>query len=129
MLAAIQFKISVFLSVLYKIKTKMYKSVILPVVLYGCETWSFYLREGHKLRVFENRMLRKVFGPKREEVAGSWRRLHNEGCGFVICMLHIKSRRIRWAGHVTCMGEMRNAYKILVRKPQRRRLLGRPRHR
>jgi len=70
MLAAIQFKISVFLSVLYKIKTKMYKSVILPVVLYGCETWSFYLREGHKLRVFENRMLRKVFGPKREEVTG-----------------------------------------------------------
>jgi len=70
MLAAIQFKISVFLSVLYKIKTKMYKSVILPVVLYGCETWSFYLREGHKLRVFENRVLRKVFGPKREEVTG-----------------------------------------------------------
>jgi hypothetical protein len=59
-----------------KIKTR--KTIILPVVLYGCETWSVTLREEHRLRVFDNRVLRGIFGPKREEVAGGWRRLHNE---------------------------------------------------
>jgi hypothetical protein len=60
------------------LKIKIYKTVVLPVVLYGCETWCLTLREEHKLRVFENRVLRKIFGPKREEVAGGWRSLHNE---------------------------------------------------
>jgi hypothetical protein len=60
------------------LKVKIYKSIILPVILYGCETWSVTLREEHRLRVFENRVLRKIFGPKRDEVKGEWRKLHNE---------------------------------------------------
>jgi hypothetical protein len=56
----------------------MYRTIILLVVLYGCETWSLTLREEHRLRVFENRVLRRIFGPKRDEVTGEWRRLHNE---------------------------------------------------
>jgi hypothetical protein len=87
----------------------MYRTVILPVVLYGCETWS--LREEHRLRIFENRVLRRIFGPKSEE-DGSWRKLHNDE----FHSLHssskivrvIKSWRMRWAGHVACMAEGRN---------------------
>jgi hypothetical protein len=60
------------------IKIRIFKTIILPVVLYGCETWSLTLREEHRLRVFENRMLRRIFGPKREEVTGGWRKLRNE---------------------------------------------------
>jgi hypothetical protein len=60
------------------VKVKIYKTIILPVVLYGCETWSPTLREEHRLRVFENRDLRRIFGPKRDEVTGEWRKLHNE---------------------------------------------------
>jgi hypothetical protein len=60
------------------VKVKIYKTIILPVVLYGCETWSLMLREGHRLRVFENRVLRRIFGPKRDEVTGEWRKLHSE---------------------------------------------------
>ena len=61
-----------------KLKIKIYRTIILPVVLYGCETWSLTLREKRRLRVFENRVLRRVFGPKRDEVTGEWRKLHNE---------------------------------------------------
>jgi hypothetical protein len=60
------------------LKNKIYRNIILPVVLYGCETWSLILREERRLRVFENRVLRRVFGPKRDEVTGEWRKLHNE---------------------------------------------------
>jgi len=60
------------------LKIKIYISIILPVVLYGCETWSLTLREERRLRVFENRVLRRIFGPKRDEVTGEWRKLHNE---------------------------------------------------
>jgi hypothetical protein len=60
------------------VKVKIYKTVILPVVLYGCETWSLTLREEHRLRVCENRVLRRIFSPKRDEVTGEWRKLHNE---------------------------------------------------
>jgi hypothetical protein len=60
------------------LKNRIYKTVILPVVLYGCETWSLSLREEHRLRLFENRVLRRIFGPKRDEVTGEWRKLHNE---------------------------------------------------
>jgi hypothetical protein len=60
------------------LKIRIYKTIILPVVLYGCETWSLTLREEHRLRVFENRVLRRIFGPKRNEVMGEWRKLHNE---------------------------------------------------
>jgi len=61
-----------------KLKIKIYRTIILPVVLYGGETWSLTLKEEHRLRVFENRVLRRVFGPKRDEVTGEWRKLHNE---------------------------------------------------
>jgi hypothetical protein len=61
-----------------KVKISLYKTIILPVVLYGCETWSLTLREEHRLREFENRVLRRVFGPKRDEVTGEWRKLHSE---------------------------------------------------
>jgi hypothetical protein len=67
------------------VKIRIYKTIILPVVLYGCETWSLTLREEHRLRVFENRVLRKIFGPKRDEVTGEWRKLHMRS--FVICTL------------------------------------------
>jgi hypothetical protein len=115
------------------VKIKIYKTIILPVVLYGCETWSLMLREEHRLRVFENRVLRIIFGTKRDEVTGSWRKLHNEELHGVYSspsiIRVIKARRMRWARHVACMGEVRNTYSILVGKPEGRRLLGRPRHR
>jgi hypothetical protein len=60
------------------VKVRIYQTVILPVVLYGCETWSLTVREEHKLRVFENRVLRRISGPKRDGVTGGWRKLHNE---------------------------------------------------
>jgi hypothetical protein len=59
------------------VKVKIYKTIILPVVLYGCENWFLTLREEHRLRVFENRVLRRIFGPKRDEVKGEWRKLHS----------------------------------------------------
>jgi len=80
----------------------------LPVVLYGRETWSLTLREEHWLRVFENRVLRRVFGPKRDEVSGEWRKLHNEELSDLYSLPKfvrvVKSRRLRWAGHVMLMG-------------------------
>jgi hypothetical protein len=83
--------------------------------------------------VFENRVLRKIFGLKRDEVTGGWRKLHNEelhGFYFSPSIIRvIKSRRMRWAGHVARMGEVRDAYNILVGKPEERRPLGRPRRR
>jgi hypothetical protein len=102
------------------------------VVLYGCETWSLTVREEHKLRVFENRMLR-ILGPKRDGVTGGWRKLHNEELHNLYSspsiIRIIESRRIRWAGHVARMGEKRNVYKLLVGKPKGMRPLGRPRRR
>jgi hypothetical protein len=86
----------------------MYKTVILTVVLYGCETWSLTLREKQRLGVFENRVLRRIFGPKREE-DGSWRKLHNDELHSLYTSLNIvrviKSRRMKWAGHVARMGK------------------------
>jgi hypothetical protein len=91
---------------------KIYKTVILPIVLYGCETWSLTLRKEHRLRVFEDRVLRRIFGPKRHEVMGEWRKLHSgELHNFYSSpdiIRQIKSRRMGWAGHVARMGEGRN---------------------
>ena len=84
------------------LKIKIYRTIILPVVLYGCETRSLILLEERKLRVFENMVLRRIFEPRRDEVTGAWRRLHNKNIVRVI-----KSRRMRWAGHMARMGEER----------------------
>ena len=101
----------------------------MPVVLYGCETWSLTLREERRLRLFENRVLRRIFGPKRDEVTGEWRKLHNEELNDLYCSPNcvwvIKSR-MRWAGHVARMGERRGVYRVLVGKLERKRRLGRP---
>ena len=101
------------------------------VVLYGCETWSLTLREGRRLRGFENRVLRRVFGPKRDEVKGEWRKLHNEELSDLYSLPNIvrvvKSRRMRWAGHVALMGQGRGVYGVLVGKPEGKRPLGRSR--
>ena len=87
------------------------KIYILPVILYGCETWSLKLREERKMRVFQNMALRRIFGLWREEVTGEWRRLHNMELNDLYCSPNIvrviKSRRMRWAGHVELMGEER----------------------
>jgi hypothetical protein len=115
------------------VKIKIYKTIILPVVLYGCEILSLTSREEHRLKVIENRVLRRIFGPKRDEVTGGWRKLHNEGLHGLYSspsiIRVIKARRMRWVGHVARMGEVRSAYNILVRRPEGRRPLGRPRHR
>ncbi|KAJ4436484.1 hypothetical protein ANN_16515 [Periplaneta americana] len=91
------------------LKVRIYKTVILPVVLYGCETWTLTLREEHRLRVFENKVLRKIFGAKRDEVTGEWRKLHNTELHALYSssdiIRNIKSRRLRWAGHVARMDE------------------------
>ena len=110
-----------------KLKIKIYRTIILPIILYGCETWSL------KLRVFENRVLRRVFGPMRYKVTGELRKLHNEEHSNLYCLPNIvrvvKSRRMRWAGHVACMDEGRGVHRVLVGKPEGKRPLGRPRRR
>jgi hypothetical protein len=115
------------------LKIRIYTTIILPVVLYGCETWSLILREQHRLVVFQNRMLRRIFGPKRNEVTGEWRPLHNEELYDLYSSQSIikimKSRRMRWTGHVARMGEKRNACRSLVGTAEGRRPLGRPRRR
>jgi hypothetical protein len=84
------------------------RNIILPVVLYGCETWSLTLREECRLRVFENRVLRRIFGPRSNEVTGEWRKPHNEKINDLYCSPNIvqaiKARRMRWVGHVACNG-------------------------
>jgi len=114
-------------------KIKIYRTIILPVVLYGCETWSLTLREERKPRVFENMVLRRIFGPRREEVTGEWRRLHNEELNDLYSSPNIvrviKSRRMRWAGHVARVGEESGVYRVFVGKPEGKRPLGRPRRR
>jgi hypothetical protein len=133
MLDIIQSKIFC-LPISYKknLKIKIYKTVILLVVLYGCETWSLTSREEHRLRVFENRVLKRIFGPKREE-DGLWRKLHNNEFHILYSSPNIvrviKSKRMRWAGHVAHMGKGRGVYRVLVGRPKGKRPWGRPRHR
>jgi hypothetical protein len=122
---------SVFCLLSRTIKIKIYKTIILPVVLYGCETWGLILREENRLR--EYRVLRRIFGPKRCEVTGEWRKLHSEELHILYSspniIRQIKSRRMRWAGHVAHIGEERNVYRTLMGKPEGKRPLERPRHR
>jgi len=105
----------------------------LSVVLYGCETWSLTLREKRRLKVLENRVLRRIFGSKREEVTVEWRKLRNEELNNLFLSANIfwviKSRRSRWVGHVARMGERRGIYRVLVGKPEGKSPLGRPRRR
>jgi len=112
------------------LKIKIYRTIILPVVLYGCETWSLTLRERRRLRVFENRVLRSIFGPKRDEATGECRKLHNEELKNLYSSPNIvrviKSRRMRWAGHVARMRKRRGVYRVLVGKPEGRNHWGDP---
>ncbi|KAJ4435721.1 hypothetical protein ANN_18337 [Periplaneta americana] len=97
------------------------------------KTWTLTLREEHRLRVFENKVLRKIFEAKRDEVTGEWRKLHNTELHALYSspdiIRNIKSRRLRWVGHVACMGESRTAYSVLVGRLEGKRPLGRPRRR
>jgi hypothetical protein len=109
------------------LKIKIYKTVILAVVLYGCEIWSVTLKEEHRLRVSENRVLRRIFGPKREKDV-LWRKLYNDELHNMYSSPNIvtviKSRRMRWVGCVAHMGEGRGVYRVLVGRPEGKRLLG-----
>jgi len=115
------------------LKIKIYRYIILPVVLYGCETWSLTLREEQRLRVFKNGVLKRIFGPRKDEVTGEWRKLHNEELSDLytspIIVRVMKLRRVRWAGHVARMSERRSVYRVLVGKPDGNRPLVRPRRR
>jgi hypothetical protein len=97
--------------------------IVLPIVLYGCETWSLTLREKCRLRVFETRVLRRIFGPKRDEVTGEWRRLHNEKLFALYSSINIirviKSIRLEWTEHVARMGEWRGGCTILVKNTRK----------
>jgi hypothetical protein len=112
------------------ININIYRTIILPVVLYGCETWSLTLTEERRLRVFENRVLWKIFGLKGDEVPGEWRELHNEELNYLYYSLSIvrviKSRRMKWMEHLARMEERRGVYRVLVGKPERKRPTGRP---
>jgi len=115
------------------LKIKIYRTVILPFILYGYETWSLILGEERRRSVFENRVLRRIVGSKTDEVTGEWRKLHNEELkelNDLYCSRNIvgviKSRRMRWVMHVARMGERRGVYRVLVGKPEVKRQLGRP---
>jgi hypothetical protein len=115
------------------VKIKIYRTIILTVVLYERKTWSLKFREEHRLRVFENRVLRRIFGPKRDEVTGEWGKLHSGKLHNLYSSPDIirqtKSRRMWWAGHVARMEEGRNVYRVLVGKPEGKRPLEIPRRR
>jgi hypothetical protein len=111
-------------------KIRTYKTIILTVVLYGCETWTLILWEEHRLRVFDNSVLKRIFGLKRDKVTGGWGKLHNEelnnfSSSNIIRM--IKYRRTGRAGQIALMDKKRNVYRIFVGKPEGQRPLGRPR--
>jgi len=93
------------------LKIKIHRTIILPIILYGCETWLLTLKEERKLRVFENMVLRRIFGPRRNKLTGEWRRLHNEDLNDLYSSPNIvqviKWRRMRLVGHVARMGEER----------------------
>ena len=106
---------------LLNLKIKIYRTIILPVVLYGCKTWSLTFRDDRRVRVFEKRVLRRMFGHKKDELTGEWRNIHEEELNYMYCSAIIfrviKLRKMRWAGHVARMGERRGVYRVLVGKP------------
>ena len=108
-------------------------NIILPLVLYECETWSLTLREKCRLRVFANRVMRRIFGSKRDEMTGEWRKLHNEELKDLYSSPNIvwviTLGRMRWVGHVARVGERSGTYRVLVGKLEGKRPLVRPRHR
>jgi len=111
------------------VRNKIYRIIIVPVVLYGCETWSLTLRGNRRMRMFENMVLRRIFGPRRDEETGEWRKLLNAKINDLYCLPNmfrvIKSRRMRWAPHVARMEKRRGLYSVLVGKLEGRRPLGR----
>jgi len=115
-----------------KLKNNIYGTTILPVVLYGCETWSVTLRHEHRLRVLQNTVLKKISGPKRDEVLAEWRRLNIRELYDLYSSRNIiwvmKARRMSWVGHVAYMGD-RGVYRVLVGKPEGKRSLRKHRHR
>jgi hypothetical protein len=120
------------LSAFKEIKIRIYKTIILSVVLYGCETWSLTLREEPKLRVFENRVLSRIFGSKRDEMMGGWRKLHNKELHELYSstsVIIMNRSRGGWWRHVVLMEEKRNVHRLFVIKLKGKRPLGRPRFR
>jgi hypothetical protein len=131
MLATIWFSILSSCLLFRNVKIKIYSIIILPFVFYGRETWSVI--KGKAQTVLENRVLRRICGPKMDEVTGQWRKLHNGELNnlysYPNIIRQIRSGRMRWAGHVAHMEVERRVYKVLVGKPEGERPLGRPRHR
>jgi len=115
------------------LKIKIYRTIIFPFVLYGCETWSLTLREKRRLKLCETRVLKRILGRKRDEVTEEWRKQNNEELNDLhsspSIVRVIKSRRMRWVGHLARMGERRGVYRVLVGKPDGKTPLGRHRHR
>jgi hypothetical protein len=104
------------------LKIRICMTIISLIVLYGCETWPLTLRGDHRINLFRNRVLRRIFEPKRNEVTGRWRKLHNEKLrdlySSTSIIRNMKSRRMMWAGQVARMGQKRNVYRLLVGKPE-----------
>jgi hypothetical protein len=115
------------------LKINKYRTIIWPVCFYGCETWSLISREEGRLSVFDNTVLRTIFGSERDKVTGECRILHNEELNDLYSLPNIvrdnKSRRMWRAGYVARMGESTGVYTVLAGKPEVKRLLGRPRRR
>ena len=106
------------------LKIKISRTKILPVVLYGCETWSFTLRKKRRVKVFKNRVLRRIFGRKRDDVTGEWRNYVMRSSPYIIRV--IKLMRLKWAAHAARMWYRRDGYRVVVKKPEGKRPLGRP---
>ena len=108
-----------------KLKVNTYKIIILPVVLYGCATWSLTLREEHRFRDLENKVLRMILGVRKTEITGEWRKIHKAELHALYSSPNVirslKSSRQRWAGHVACIEQSRNAYRVIVGKPEGKR--------
>ena len=102
-------------------KIKIYKTIVLPVVLYGCETWSLTLREGRRVRVFENRVVRRIYGPKRDEVTGKWLRVYNEELNNLYSstnIVRVINREELNGWGISTYGERRGIYRFVMGKPE-----------